>query len=51
MAGPGNDPEPDLVKLDHILAQLTTINHRLDTHDQCITRTEKFQRGEDVNPE
>jgi hypothetical protein len=31
MAGPGDDPEPDSVKLDRILAQLTTITRRLDT--------------------
>jgi hypothetical protein len=47
MAGPGDDPEPDSVKLDRILAQLTTITRRLDTHDKRIARTEKFQRGEE----
>jgi hypothetical protein len=42
MAGPGDVLEPDLMKLDRILAQLTTITRRLDTHDQHIARSEKF---------
>ncbi|GJN11977.1 hypothetical protein PR202_ga30217 [Eleusine coracana subsp. coracana] len=41
------DGDPDdlsnSTKLDHILAQLTTINLCLDCHDFCITRTEKAQ--------
>jgi hypothetical protein len=50
MAGPGDNLEPDSAKLDCILAHLTTITRRLDTHDQCIARMEKFQRGEDDDP-
>jgi hypothetical protein len=42
MAGPGDVLEPDLMKLDRILAQLTTITRRLDTHNQHIARSEKF---------
>ena len=61
MTGP-QDPEPthrelganllDLgAKLDRVLGQVTTINNRLDTHDQRIARTEKFQAGEDPDDE
>jgi len=46
MVGPV-DPETDSAKLDRILAQLTTINKRLDSHDRRIARTEKFQAGDD----
>ena len=46
MVGP-IDPETDSAKLDRILAQLTTINKRLDSHDRRIARTEKFQAGDD----
>jgi len=46
MAGPV-DPETDSAKLDRILAQLPTINKRLDSHDRRIARTEKFQEGDD----
>ncbi|CAN6238032.1 unnamed protein product [Urochloa humidicola] len=46
MAGPNDDPETVDVKLDRILAQLTTMNNRLDAHDRRIARTEKFQAGE-----
>jgi len=41
MVGPV-DPETDSAKLDRILAQLTTINKRLDSHDRRIARKEKF---------
>ena len=46
MVGPV-DPETDSAKLDRILAQLTTINKHLDSHDWRIARTEKFQAGDD----
>lgn len=45
MAGPTNSA----AKLDQILAQLTTLTKRLDSDDQRIARTEKFQIGGDDN--
>ena len=52
MAGPFDDPdavETVQAKLDRILAQMETLNTRLDRHDMHIARTEKFQMG-DVDP-
>jgi hypothetical protein len=51
MAGPGDDPEPDSMKLDRILIQLSTISRRLDFHVQRIAHTEKFQHGDPTKPE
>ena len=49
MASPHeNDPPPtDSAKLDRILAQLTTINKRLDLHDLRLARMEKAKLGDD----
>ncbi|KAK8460295.1 hypothetical protein SEVIR_2G309232v4 [Setaria viridis] len=47
MADLGNGPATNSAKLDCIIAQLSTINNRLDAHDHRITRTEKFQTGGD----
>ena len=47
MSSVAGDPEPDSVKLDRISALLTTMNNRLNAHDQRIARTEKFQFGND----
>ena len=33
-------------KLDRLLAQMTTMNNRLDAHDRRSARTEKFQQGD-----
>jgi len=46
MTGSGAILASDSDKLDQILAQLTTMNNRLDSHDRRITRTEKFQQGD-----
>jgi len=48
MAGLKEDDPPltDSQKLDRILAQITTINKRLDTHDLRLSRLEK-QKVED----
>ncbi|CAN6220755.1 unnamed protein product [Urochloa humidicola] len=48
MTGSADGPETIatvLAKLDRVLAQLTTVNNRLDAHDRRIARTEKFQAG------
>jgi hypothetical protein len=42
MPGGPVDAETDSAKLDRILAQLATMNNRLDAHDKHIARTEKF---------
>jgi len=51
MAGPNNnDPPPtDSDKLDRILAQLTTINKRLDSHDLWLARMEKAKLSGDYD--
>ena len=51
MAGPHeNDPPPtDSAKLDRILAQLTTINKRLDSHDLWLARMEKAKLSGDYD--
>ena len=51
MSSVAGDPEPDSVKLDRISALLTTMNNRLNAHDQRIARTEKFQSGDEEDHE
>jgi hypothetical protein len=51
MSSVAGGPEPDSLNLDHIIAQLTTMNNRLNAHDQRIARTEKFQSGDEENHE
>jgi DNA-binding FrmR family transcriptional regulator len=43
MSGGDDETEKmtDSEKLDRILGQLATMNHRLDTHAQCITLLEQ----------
>lgn len=43
------DNMEDSAKLDQIPAQLVTLNKRLDSHDTCIARTEKFQSGDTLS--
>ncbi|CAO2145806.1 unnamed protein product [Urochloa humidicola] len=50
MTGSADGPETIAsvsAKLDRVLAQLTTVNNRLDAHDRRIARTKKFQAGGD----
>ena len=48
MAGLVIDPAAINAKLDYILAQLSTINKRLNSHDERIARLEKFQQEKKV---
>ena len=48
MAGLVIDPAAINAKLDYILAQLSTINKRLNSHDERIARLEKFQEEKKV---
>ncbi|GJN37016.1 hypothetical protein PR202_gb25932 [Eleusine coracana subsp. coracana] len=50
MSGDGTNPETETIKLDRILAQLTSLTTRLDRHDERIVRMEKFQSGENSSP-
>jgi hypothetical protein len=51
MSSVTGNPEPDSVKMDRIIAQLTTMNNRLNAHDQRIVRTEKFHSGDEEDHE
>ena len=48
MAGLVIDPAAINAKLDYILAQLSAINKRLNSHDERIARLEKFQEEKKV---
>lgn len=47
MSGTPPDPVEMNAKLDRVLGQLATLNNCMDSHNWRITRTEKFQSGED----
>ncbi|KAL6640841.1 hypothetical protein ACP70R_021964 [Stipagrostis hirtigluma subsp. patula] len=52
MAGSGADPEQmtDSQKLDRLMAQMTTMNTRMDNFGLRLTRTEKTIAGDDNRP-